>query len=81
MNVDKALEILEHEVSSYALVSDGVRYNSAQMISAIHTVKDWVHTHTIITEKLKKDVKFYEYALNGTSSEDDDKPTYHDLHP
>ena len=71
MNVDKALEILEHEVSSYALVSDGLKYNSAQMMSAIMTVKDWVHTHTIITEKLKKDVKFYEYALNGTVPQDE----------
>ena len=71
MNVDKALEILDHEVSSYALASDGIRYNSAQMISALHTVKDWVYTHTIITEKLKKDVKFYEYALHGTHSGDE----------
>jgi len=71
MNVDKALEILEHEVSSYALAYDGVKYNSAQIMSAIMTVKDWVHTHTIITEKLKKDVKFYEYALHGTHSGDE----------
>ena len=80
MNVDKAVDIVECELTHWAMRDNGVRYNSAEILSAMATVKDWVYTHTIITEKLKKDVKFYEYALNGTTPEDD-KPTYHDLHP
>jgi hypothetical protein len=73
MNVDKAVELLEYEVTNWAMLGDGVKYNSAQIISAMATVKDWVYTHTIITEKLKKDIKFYQYALNPGSNPDDDE--------
>ena len=76
MNVDKAVDIVECELTHWAMMhlagDNGVRYNSSEILSAIATVKDWVHTHTIITEKLKKDLKFYQHALNPGSNPDDE---------
>ena len=41
-NIDKALEILDKEVTSFAMSSDGIKYNSTQMLTALQTIQSWV---------------------------------------
>ena len=45
MNIDKALEILNKEVTSFAMSSDGVKYNSTQMLMALREVNDFVEDY------------------------------------
>ena len=64
MNIDKALEVLECETNAWIATEDGA-LNSTHTTSAMHTVKDWVATHTAMMERLKRDVKFYESAISN----------------
>ena len=63
MNIDKALQVLERETNIWITTEEGAS-NSTQTTGAMHTVKDWVATHTAMMERLKLDVKFYESALD-----------------
>lgn len=45
MNINKALEILDKEVTSYAMSSDGIKYNSMQMLTALEVTRDFVRDY------------------------------------
>lgn len=42
MDIDKALKILDKEVTHYANRDNGIEYNSTLMLVALETVNSWV---------------------------------------